>query len=182
MSESAKWQQYKHAVAALIVIIVFCGFLFSYIAVVISASSPATKALNNIDITISQTNPPAAIIDGNLVNFAQGYLNVTNTGDKNVTVTLIMSATVYVWDGYKNIYYNLGSMTIPDSIIGADSTKIIQATINGTEGIFPEFGAWSYYCSVQASITLNYLFLHPEVANKTIEFNGTASILTAQKM
>jgi len=43
MNKSAKWQQYKYAVAALIVIIIFCGFLFSYIAVAISASSRVAK-------------------------------------------------------------------------------------------------------------------------------------------
>ena len=191
--KTGKWQKYKYVFAALIAIFVFCGFIFSYVAVVISASAPATKALNNISIinyTIqpSNTTPPLLSFSEGAYNlsFGQGYLNVTNTGDKKLTLTLTMSAIVSVYDGQdnKNITYNVGSMSIPNVIVNGHSTTNIQATLNDktpTHGI-PTMnnkpsGYWSYSCSVQASIPVSYLFWHTTVGCKTFDFTGSETIL-----
>jgi hypothetical protein len=177
-----------YAVAALIVISVFCGLIFSYIVVVISDSAPATKALDNISITNITLEPNST---NPLINFrgftlGHGYLEITNTGDQNLTLTLTMSAlvnstnTLYV----PNINQYAGSAIIPNITINAHSSRIISATAIDTAPPFhytgwnqKPSGYWSYSCAVQASIPISYLFWHTTVGCKTFDFTGSEIIL-----
>jgi hypothetical protein len=183
--KSGKWQKYKYAVAALIAIMVFCAFIVSLVAVTLSASAPATNALGNVNITNyippqpNSTNP--VLISFSTGSFrietGEGYLNITNTGDQNLTLTLTMSAIITAYNT-QHTDYSLGSILIPNVIVNAHGSKIIPATLNDTAPIVDwtekPSGYWGYSWSVQASITTNYLFWHPEVSYKTFDFNGSA--------
>lgn len=184
---SGKWQKCKYAVAALIAIMVFCAFIFSLIAVTLSASAPATNALDNINITNyippqpNSTNP--ALISFSTGSFrietGEGYLNITNTGDQNLTLTLTMSAIITAYNT-QHTDCSLGSILIPNVVTNAHGSKIIPATVNDTAPIVrwteKPSGYWGYSWSIQASITTNYLFWHPAVSYKTFDFNGSAII------
>jgi len=182
--KSGKWQKYKYATAAIIVIIVFSTFLASYIAVAI----PAEKPLNVISIT-NYIPPEANSTNLALISFStgtyrmyggEGYLNIANTGDQNLTLTLTMSATVTAIN-QQQTNYNLGSIVIPKVTVNAHSSKIIPATLNDTTPIVhwtqKPSGYWGYSWSVQASSNVNFLFFHPAVGYKTFEFNGFAIVL-----
>ena len=188
MYKSDKWQKYKYAVAALIAIMVFCAFIFSFIAVTLSANAPATKALNNVGITNyippepNSTNPVLISFSTGKwrLELGEGYLNITNTGNQNLTLTLTMAATVTAIN-QQHTNYDLGSMTIPNVAINAHGSQIISATLNDTTPIVHwtdrPSGYWGYSWSVQASIATNYLFLHPAAGYRTFDFNGSAIIL-----
>jgi len=187
MFRSERWQKYKYAVAALIAIIVFCAFLFSFVAVTLSANALATKALDNISITQyippepSSTNPVLISFSTGKwrINTEGGYLNVTNTGDQNSTLTLMMTATITAIN-QQHTSYSLGSITIPNITINAHSSQIISATLNDTTPIVHwtdrPSGYWGYSWSVKASIATNYLFWHPAAGYRTFDFNGSAII------
>ncbi len=181
MNKSAKWQKYKYAVASIIVILIFSSLMLSYVAVAISATEP----LNNISIS-NFAPEPENMTGPSLVSFStgswrlnlgQGYLNITNTGDQNVTLTLKMSATTNI----QQTSFNLGSAVIPNVTINAHSSRIISATVNDKTPIVnwtqKPSGYWAYSCSVQASYNINYLFWHPEVGEKTFDFNNGAAIV-----
>jgi hypothetical protein len=185
--QSGNWQKYKYAVTALIIIIIFCGFLFSYIAVVISASAPATKALNSITITNyippEQNSSNPALISFSTgkytINNGVGYLNISNTGNENQALALTMFATVTAYN-QQQLNYNLGSVGIANLVVEAHSSKIIIATLKDTNPIMnwteKPSGYWGYSWSIQTSISTNYLFWHPAVSYKTFNFNGSAII------
>lgn len=180
---SAKWQKYKYAVAAFIVIMVFCGFLFSYVAVAISASAPAAKALDNIAVTNNfqhQPNMPNTVgILWSITNYSIALgqdFNITNTGDQNLTLTLMFSAALTAI-GAEQTNYCLHSIAIPNVTITSHSSRVISANLNST---VPDLnltgGSWGYFgysFSVDASITTDYLFWHPTAGYKTFDFNGS---------
>lgn len=190
MYQSGRWQKYKYAVAALIAIMVFCGFLFSYVDVAISASAPATKALNNIAVSpstatyeLSEAPPLVSFSTGSYrLNFGEGVIEVCNNAYTNVTVTLTVSAIVGCYDGLDNRYtnYDLGSVVISNVRLAGLEVDNIQVTLNDTTPIANwterPSGLWNYTCSVQASIPVNYLFWQTTVGDKTFDFNGLAIV------
>jgi hypothetical protein len=101
--------------------------------------------------------------------------NITNTGDQNLTLTLMFSAALTAI-GTEQTNYCLRSIAMPNVTITSHSSQVISANLNNTEpdlnltteGIGSYFG---YSFSVDASITTNYLFWHPTVGHKTFEFN-----------
>ncbi len=183
MSESGKWQKYKYAVAALIAIMVFCGFLFSYVAVVTSASASATKALDNIIITNCfqhQPNCPNTVgISDSITNYSIALgqeFNITNTSDKIIRLTLTCSAALTAI-GAEQTNYCLDSIAIPITIT-SHSSQVISADLNRTVPFLnltiSGFGGYfGYSFSVDASTTANYLFWHPTVGYKAFDFNGS---------
>lgn len=184
MQKSGKWQKYKYGVAALIAIVVFCGFLFSYVAVVASASDSATKALNNITITNNfqhQPNCPNTVgVSFCITNYSVALgqeFNITNARDQNLTLTLKISpALTAIGDEQTN--YNLGSIAIPNETLTSHSSRIVSANLNSTEPFLNLTndgfgGCFGYSFTVDASVTTNYLFWHPTVGYRTFDFNGS---------
>lgn len=189
MNKSAKWQQYKYAVAALIAILVFCGLIFSYVTVVISASAPATKALDNILIinyTTLAPNSTNPLINFRGFTFGHGYLEITNSADQNLTLTLTLSAVVNSTNALyvPNANEYAGSDIVSNITVDAHSSKIISATATDEASPFhytgwnqKASGYWSYSCLVQASIPVSYFFWHTTVGCKTFDFTGSETIL-----
>lgn len=182
----SRWQKYKYAVAALIAIMVFCGFTFSYLGVVIAESAPATKALDNITVTTyvpqqESVNQALFIFSTGSAEIArQGYLNITNTGSQNLTLDLTLSATVTAYN-QQQTNYNLGSISVTNVAVNAHSSRIISPTLDDKTPIVHwterPSGYWGYSWYVQASVATNYLFLQTAVGSKTFDFNGSAIIL-----
>jgi len=193
---SERWQKYKYAVAALIVIMVFCGFLFSYVGVAIQSSNPTAKphptpmpvyltnssygALNNIAITNYIPPLPLNSTIPVLISFSTGkwsigngvgYLNITNTSSQSLTLALKMSANITAIN-QQQTNYNLGTVNLPNVTLSSCSSQIISATLNDTTPIVNwterPSGYFGYSWSIQASLANN-----PVVGYKTFSFNGS---------
>jgi len=197
MYKSAKWQQNRYAIAALII---FCAIISSYIAIATRASNLTAKPVNSVsnpsysslsayetldNIMITNYVPPLPLNNTNpaLISFStgkwtiengEGYLNITNAGNQNLTLALTMSAYITAIN-QEQTNYNLGSISIPNVTINGHSSRIISATINDTTPIVnwteKPSGYWGYSWSVQASLANN-----PTEGYKTFDFNGSADI------
>lgn len=184
MYKSGKWQKYKYAVAALIAIMVFCGFLFSYVAVVISVSDSATKALGNLTVTNCFQHQPSCPntvgVSFGITNYSVALgqeFNITNSGGQNLTLTLRFSSALTAI-GDEQTDYNLGTVAIPNVTLISHSSQIVSANLNSTVPPLnlTTSGLGGYFCysfSADASITANYLFWRPTVGYRTFDFNGS---------
>lgn len=172
---------------------VFCGFLFSYVAIDSSSSNSTTKSVNSVsyasygalnNIIITNYIPPLPLNSTSpvLISFrtgkytietGEGYLNITNTGSQNLTLALIMSGNITAINQLQT-NYDLGSINIPDVTINGHSSRIISATLNDTTPIVNwterPSGYWGYSWSIQTSLAAN-----PTVGYKTFDFNGSAT-------
>ena len=173
-----KRQKYQYAVTAILVIIIASTLMLSYVAV----TFPLIDALNKIsinNITYQEVNltTPALVSfsTGNwTLNFSQGYLNITNTGDKDLILNLVLSATVTDINT-EHTNYNLGSVTISNVTAAAHSSTIISATLKDTLPIVnwtqKPSGYWGISWSIHASAEVNYLLSHPAF-QKTFQYQG----------
>src|SRR5208283_1693172 len=102
--------------------------------------------------------------------------NITNTGDQNLTLTLMFSAALTAI-GAEKTDYNLGSIAMPNVTLTSHSSRVISANLNSTVpdlNLTEEGGGYfGYSFSVDASIATTYLFWHPTVGYKTFDFNGS---------
>jgi hypothetical protein len=160
-----KKERYQYAIVAILIIIVTASMLLSFVAV----SLPVVDALNKVSINNVQyqevtiaTPPLVSFSTGNYtLNYGQGYLNITNTGDKDITLNLKMSATI-TGINTEHTDYPLGSTTIPNVTVKANSSTIVSATVKDTTPIVNwtqrPSGSFTISWSVQASVKVNYLW------------------------
>lgn len=174
--KSTKRQQYQYAAAAILIITVTTSLMLSYVAIAL----PVTSALNKLSINnvayreVSIDTPPlVSFSTGNYtLNYGQGYLNITNEGDKDLTLNLKMSASIIGINAEHTNYY-LGSTTIPNVTAKGHSSTIVSATIKDATPIVnwtqKPSGSWTISWSVQASADVNYLLWHTAL-QKSFEY------------
>lgn len=143
---------------------------------------PVTYALNGISINNvtsqeSTPNTPSLVTfsTGNwTLNFGYGYLNLTNTGDKDLTLNLKLSARITNFNT-EHVNYYLGSTLIRNVTAKAHSSILVSATLNDATPIVHwaqrPSGSWSYCWSVQASANVHCLLPHSAL-QRTFEHTG----------
>ncbi|MGA2681932.1 MAG: hypothetical protein ABSF44_09050 [Candidatus Bathyarchaeia archaeon] len=171
-------RQYKYAVTAILVIII----AFSVMLYLDVNTLPVTHALNNIsikEVTSQESTPttPSLITfsTGNsTLNFGYGYLNITNTGNKDLTLNLKLSARITNINT-DNVNYYLGSTTISNVKVQGHSSTIISATLKDPTPIVHwtqrASGFFAYSWSVQASANVHCLLPHPAL-QRTFTYQG----------
>ncbi len=160
LQESGKWQKYKYAVAALIVIMVFCGFFFSYIAVVISASSRVVKP------SIAPIQPTTGY-----------YLTFRGNTSKIFVVSANVSSGSYPFDTRTSMGIINGKPAGKIAVIKGEPCIVINVTLRNDYSVqnLPPNQITLYYSNgtVAPKSAQVYAFMTAEIFSGTKEINST---------